>query len=226
MTNDDPRIHDNRDYDYTRRRSELRAEHPVIAAWVPRGARVIDLGCGDGALLALLKETKEIEELGIEVSESGVDRCRRRGLRVRRGRIDQPLADVADDAFDVAICNVTLMMVTYPEVLLHEMRRIAPVQIVSFCNFAFIKNRVDYFLHGRMPRPMLHGYHWYDTGHIHQLSLADFHDICRTLELRVEKSVMTLNRNPVIRRLCQTWPNLFSALPILLTCRADQGSAP
>jgi methionine biosynthesis protein MetW len=212
---DDPETHDNRSYDYARHPVESRSEHPVIVDWVPAGSRVIDLGCGNGSLLALLKERKEVTELGVDLSASGVEQCRRKGLNARRGRIDRPLADVGDDAFDVAISNVTLMMVMYPEVLLAEMRRIAPTQIVSFCNFAFLPNRLDHLFSGRMPRPMLSGYPWYSTGHIHQLSLLDFYDLCAEVGLAVEAKVWTLNRNPLVRLLCRLRPNLFSALPIL-----------
>lgn len=217
---DDPRAQDNRDYDYSRHSLQERSEYPFIVEWVPEGSRVVDLGCGNGSLLALLEETKKTRGFGIEISESGIEQCRLKGLDVRQGRIDQPLDDVEDDAFDVAISNVTLMMVMYPEVLLREMRRIAPVQILSFCNFAFILNRFDYLLFGRMPRPMLYNYTWYSTGHIHQLSLADFYETCSDLGLRVEASVVTMNRRPLVRWICRRWPNLLSAVPIVKLRRA------
>src|SRR5262245_47779309 len=160
---------DNRAYDYTEHPITDRAEYAVIAEWVPDGSRVLDLGCGNGALLERLATERRIQGVGIEISDSGVAQGLAKGLDVRRCSIDGRL-DFPDNSFDVAVCNVTIQMVMYPEVLLREMCRLAPVSIVSFANFAFIRNRLDFLLSGRMPRPMLFGYTWYDTGHIHQLS--------------------------------------------------------
>lgn len=166
-------MNDNRNYQWDGSVSH-RPEYLHIERWVTPGARVIDLGCGNGSLLMLLKEKKNIVDAGIEITPSGVAICRQRGLNVTEGRIDIALTDVSDNAFDFAICNVTLQMVMYPEVTLREMRRIARYQIISFPNFAFFLNRLDLLLRGRMPRPMLFGYSWFSTGHIHQLSIADF----------------------------------------------------
>lgn len=210
---------DNRAYDYAGHREIWRAEYDVIERWIPASSRVLDLGCGNGSLLAALKRSKQVEELGIDSSESGIAQCREKGLRARVGRIDVPLDDVAADSFDVAVCNVTLQMVMYPEVLLREMKRVAPVQIVSFANFAFVKNRIAFLLHGRMPRPMLFGYSWYDTGHIHQLSLLDFRDLCAEVGLRVVEVIGTPRRRPVLDWLGQALPNLFASVPIVRTVR-------
>ena len=87
--------------------------------------------------------------------------------------IDEPLS-YADNEFDLSICHITIQMVMYPEVLLKEMKRISKFQIISFPNFAFYKNRMDLLFNGRMPKPMLFGYKWFSTGHIHQFSLKDF----------------------------------------------------
>jgi methionine biosynthesis protein MetW len=216
---DQPGTTDNRAYDYSQWPTQWRAEYPYIERWVPHGARVIDLGCGNGSLLELLKRSKQIQEFGIELAESGVAQCRRKGLNVRPGRIDGPLADIADDAFDIAICNVTIQMVMYPEVLVREMRRIAPVQIISFPNFACYRNRLDFLLRGRMPRPMLFGYTWYSTGHIHQLSLLDFYDLCAEIGLQVVDAVLARSRHMVFNLLCRRYPNLFTAIPILKLAR-------
>lgn len=171
---DTPGENDNRAYDYSRHKVLEREEYSVIAAWIPPRSRVIDLGCGNGSLLELLQRTKAIEGFGIERAPSGVKICAEKGLKVIQGEIDQPLKAVPDEAYDYAICNVTMQMVMYPEVLLSEMTRIARFQITSFPNFANIKNRFDLLMRGRMPRPMLFGYAWYNTGHIHQFSDKDF----------------------------------------------------
>jgi len=165
---------DNRHYVWENDALYVRPEYPVVERWIVPGARVLDLGCGNGALLRLLKEKKQVVEFGIELAPSGVELCRQHGLNARVGRIDEPLADLADDAFDFAICTATLQMLAYPEVMLQEMKRVARFQILSFPNFGFVGNRLELLLLGRMPRKMLGGYHWYDTGHYHQLAVSDF----------------------------------------------------
>jgi methionine biosynthesis protein MetW len=115
----------------------------------------------------------------------------------------------------VAICNATLQMVMRPETLLREMCRVAPVSIVSFANFAFVKNRLDYLIRGRMPRPMLFGYAWYDTGHVHQLSLLDFLDLCDEVGLRVEEARFRRHPNVLVDWMYRRWPNVFTSIPIL-----------
>ena len=202
---------DNRNYFWNDSTSH-REEYEHIERWVPQGARVLDLGCGNGSLLQMLKERKTVSELGIEIAPSGIAVCRQRGLNVRQARIDEPLADLPDDAFDFAICNVTLQMVMYPEVTLREMRRLAHYQIISFPNFAFLLNRLEFAFLGRMPRAMLFGYSWYNTGHIHQLSLKDFIATAGEMGMRVRERAL-LGR---LGRLAMLWPNLLTQTAIFL----------
>lgn len=173
MNIDDPYVNDNRNYDYRNYPEGDRFEYPVIVDMVKPNTRVLDLGCGNGALLERLKNEKHVIESGLEISESGVIVCQKKGLQVQLGRIDEILP-FETNSFDYAICNVTIQMVMYPERLLKEMKRVARYQIVSFPNFGFWRNRLDLMFNGRMPRPMLFGYSWYSTGHIHQLSFKDF----------------------------------------------------
>ncbi|MBI2427786.1 MAG: methyltransferase domain-containing protein [Ignavibacteriales bacterium] len=213
---DDPRTNDNRKYDYSGHTDSERYEYPIIVEMVKQGSSVIDLGCGNGALLARLKNEKQIIETGLEISESGVRICKERGLNVQFGAIDEHLP-FNDNAFDYAVCNVTIQMVMYPEVLLREMKRVAQYQIVSFPNFAFWRNRIDLFFNGRMPKRMLFEYKWYSTGHIHQLSFEDFDELLediggfRVVECRLERS-----SNPIKDRLLQDFPNLFQLVPVFL----------
>jgi len=178
---------DNREYEYTADRSAHREEFSKIVDWIPAGSRVLDLGCGEGSLLKLLVERKKAQVEGIEISSSGVEVCRSKGLKVRQGRIDEELPWV-NDAFDYAVCNVTLQMVMYPEKLLSEMGRVATRQIVSFPNFANIRNRLELFFYGRMPKAMLFGHTWWNTGHIHQLSLRDFKELIKKTGQKIKRS--------------------------------------
>ena len=212
---DDPTSNDNRKYNYTNHETQERAEYPIIESFVLPNSKVIDLGCGNGSLLKLLKDKKNIQEYGIEMVQSGVDICRKKGLNVRQGLIDSPLDEVEDKQFDYAICNVTIQMVMYPEVLLSEMKRIAHYQIISFPNFAHWRNRLDLLLKGRMPRPMLFGYEWYNTGHIHQLSIKDFINLIKKYKLTIRKEVH-IGGGRVFHYLRNHYPNLFSTTSIYL----------
>lgn len=209
-------MNDNRNYKFPKNSISDREEYGVILDWIPKGSRVIDLGSGDGSLLKLLKE-KGINGEGIEISKSGVRVSKDRGLKVKQGQIDVNL-DYKDNQFDYAICNVTLQMVSYPEVLIKEMKRISKKQIISFPNFAFILNRLDMLINGRMPKFSLFGYSWYSTGHIHQLSLKDFKIFCRDENIKIIKQHHIIPGFPLVpKKLLQKLPNLFSITSIFLT---------
>ncbi|MDB6094243.1 MAG: SAM-dependent methyltransferase [Verrucomicrobia bacterium] len=205
-------LNDNRNYDYSTWDFVDRAEYAVIVDWIPRGATVIDLACGNGSLMKRLRDEKAAKIEGVEIAQSGVDFCRRHGLDARVAPIDvaATYAGYADQQFDFAVCNVTVQMVNYPEVLLAEMKRIARHSIVSFPNFAHYSNRLDLLRRGRMPRPMIFGYDWYSTGHIHHLSLADFRGYCAAHGTAIEREAYVGEPAWLARR----WPNLFSVVAI------------
>ena len=149
----------------------MRDEHPIIYDWVKDGSTIIDLGCGDGDLLNTLRIHRFC--LGL-----GIDKDAEFNGNIRYGLIDrkETYEIYEDNEFDYAICNVTLQMVGSPEILLDEMFRISKYQIISFPNFAKWQNRLELLFKGRMPKWMLCGYKWYDTEHLHQLSIKDFED--------------------------------------------------
>lgn len=215
---DTPGVTDNRDYDYSGAKDVDRAEYPIIESWIPAGSRVLDLGCGNGSLLRRLAR-KDIKGVGWDSSVSGVAACRQAGLTAEVRQIDRPHPDIADGAFDFAVCNVTIQMTMRPEILLAEMVRIAHRQIVSFPNFAYYRNRVDLLLRGRMPRPLLFGYDWYTTGHIHQLSVRDFYRLVDAIggaHVLRRASVPSKSRTPIGHFLRSAFPNMFEVIPIFL----------
>lgn len=208
---------DNRQYRYEKAGFIIRPEYAVIAEWIPENSRVIDLGCGNGSLMHYLGQHRELAIEGIERVPSGVEHCRQNGLKARCAEIDVPgtYSDYATGLFDFAICNVTLHMVMYPEVLIEEMARIARYTVVSFPNFGHLFNRIDLLLSGRMPRPQLFGYHWFDTGQIHQLGVCDFLDFCRQHSLQILRQQHMGWPVPLARLL----PPVFSRTAIYLCAK-------
>lgn len=218
---DSPFFNDNRNYDYSNVFSEEREEYKLICDLVEPNKTVIDLGCGNGSLLEKLIKEKKVTCEGIELSDSGVEVCKVKGLKVHKGRIDEKLP-FEDNSFDYSICNVTIQMVMYPEVLLSEMKRISKYQIVSFPNFAHYKNRLDMLFRGRMPKPMLFGYKWYSTGHIHQLSIKDFYELVEGIgKLKVLKEVYISGENSIKKIAISFFPNLFAPIILLLLASSN-----
>lgn len=218
---DSPLFNDNRNYDYSNVFSEEREEYKLICDLVEPNKTVIDLACGNGSLLEKLIKEKKVTCEGIELSDSGVEVCKVKGLKVHKGRIDEKLP-FEDNSFDYSICNVTIQMVMYPEVLLSEMKRISKYQIVSFPNFAHYKNRLDMLFRGRMPKPMLFGYKWYSTGHIHQLSIKDFYELVEGIgKLKVLKEVYISGENSIKKIATSFFPNLFAPIILLLLASSN-----
>lgn len=215
---DNPLLNDNRDYQYNGEYYN-RHEFSVIKNWIPKNSKIIDLGCGNGALMSYLKK-ENIDVEGIEIAKSGVEVCLKNGLKVIRGAIDEKATYqiYSDYQFDYSICNVTIQMVKYPEILINEMKRISKYQIISFPNFAYLENRFDLFFNGVMPRKMLYRYKWYNTGHIHQLSIKDFKNFCRENNLRIIKRKDFGCFSFISQWL---WPNLFSKESIFLCKKYD-----
>jgi methionine biosynthesis protein MetW len=207
---------DNRQYRYEATGFYIRPEYSVIERWIPEGSRIIDLGCGNGSLMQYLITRKMVVAEGIERAASGVAFCGQNGLKARRADIDvhETYANYARDVFDFAICNVTLHMVMYPEILIEQMARIARYLVLSFPNFGHVLNRFEMLVTGRMPRPQLFGYHWFNTGQIHQLGLRDFADFCHRCSLEIVHQ-QHMGRPQPLARLA---PSLFSRTSIYL-CR-------
>lgn len=214
---DDPKHNDNRSYEYESGIETSRPEYSLITELVKMNSKIIDLGCGDGSLLKKLTEEKLCTGIGMELSETGVRSAQSKGLDVQLKAIDVRQDEIKDKEYDYSICNVTIQMVMYPEVLLQEMVRISRYQIISFPNFAFYRNRYDLLRRGRMPRPMLFGYTWYNTGHIHQLSMKDFEEYCWANKSRIlARKYLHVPKNPFRRFLFYRFPNLFASTVIYL----------
>ena len=145
---------------------QLRPDLAIIAANVAPGARVLDIGCGDGALMAALRDGKQVDARGMELDPHGVAECVARGLSVMQGDADTDLADYPDAAFDYAILSQTLQTTKRPDQVLDELLRVGRKAFVSFPNFAHWKVRLSLLWNGRMPVTRLLPIAWYETPNI------------------------------------------------------------
>jgi methionine biosynthesis protein MetW len=154
--------------------SGLRPDLAIIAENVDAGARVLDVGCGDGALLAALRFHKSVDARGLEIESANVSAAVARGLAVVQGDADSDLADYPDGGFDYAILSQTLQTTRRPDIVLDHLLRIGRQAFVSFPNFAQWKIRFAHMFGGRMPVTKQLPDRWYDTPNIHHVTIDDF----------------------------------------------------
>jgi methionine biosynthesis protein MetW len=166
----------------------LRPDLAAIADAVPAGARVLDIGCGDGALLAHLRDTKGVDARGIDVSAANVASAVARGLSVVQGDADSDLADYPAGAFDMAILSDTLQAMQRPAAVLAELVRIGRRGVVSFPNFGHWRVRASLALGGRMPVTKSLPVSWHETSNIHFCTIDDFRALAAAQGLRVESA--------------------------------------
>ena len=163
---------------------KIRPDLLRIASWVHPGSRVLDLGCGDGALLAHLQENKNVSGAGVELDDDAVIASTQRGVRVIQQDLEEGLALFDDQQFDTVVLSRTLQSMRNTEKILQEMARVARFGIVSFPNFGYWKHGVS-ILTGRMPVTGEMPYQWYNTPNIHLCTLKDFQDLAEALNLRI-----------------------------------------
>jgi methionine biosynthesis protein MetW len=172
---------------------ELRQDLRLIADMIEPGSRVLDIGCGDGALLAYLARRKNVDGRGIELSQSGVNACVGHGLSVIQGDADRDLDAYPTGAFDVVVLSQTLQATRSPRKVVEALVRIGQRAIVSFPNFGFWRIRLRLLVNGRMPVSHCLAYPWYETPNIHLCTIRDFVALCDEIGVQVERSV-TLDR--------------------------------
>ncbi|PRH89015.1 methionine biosynthesis protein MetW [Labrys okinawensis] len=184
------------------------------------GARVLDVGCGDGELLSLLEATRGVDGRGIEISQLGVNAAVGRGLAVIQGDADSDLSDYPDDSFDYVILSQTLQATRNPRQVVEDMLRIGRRAIVSFPNFGHWRIRGQIMFRGRMPVTDNLPYAWYDTPNIHFCSIRDFVEMARGLDAVIERAeALTLSGQPVQVRAPWWFWNLFGEQAVFLLRR-------
>ncbi|MDA0820898.1 MAG: methionine biosynthesis protein MetW [Proteobacteria bacterium] len=190
--------------------NDLRPDQTIIAGWILPGSRVLDLGCGDGRLLAALQRDHGASGYGVEIDPDNIVHCIANGVNVVQSNLDDGLTDFDDNSFDYVIMTQTIQAVRYPDRLLQEMLRIGREGIVTFPNMGHWKCRVQ-IAFGRMPITQHLPNTWYNTPNIHICTINDFEDYCQSgrIEILQRTAVDALHRSGVTMRLL---PNLFGEI--------------
>jgi methionine biosynthesis protein MetW len=191
-----------------------RSDYAIIGEIVEPGAKVLDLGCGEGELLQWLAENKGVDARGVEISGAKVQRAIARGVSVYQGDIDQGLADYPAQAFDYIILSQTLQETRRPLQVLREMLRVGRRAIVAFPNFGHWRVRLSMLMSGRAPKTGLFPYDWYDSPNIHFLTVEDFEQLARQEGLAIERRFFLAGHRKVT-----ALPNLRAEVAVFLVRR-------
>ena len=184
-----------------------RSDFSIIAGWLSEGGRVLDLGCGDGALLASLAEAKRVRGYGIDIADDNVLACVKRGVNVIQSDLESGLAGFADRSFDTVILSQTLQQIHRVETIINEMLRVGREVIVTFPNFAYWRHRVQLGVRGTMPVSKTLPYEWYNTPNVRMFTVREFDRFCRDRGIAIiDREVRSDERKVTFA------PNLFGQL--------------
>ncbi len=199
----------------------IRRDLQIIAQMIAPESRVLDVGCGDGALLDHLVHEKGVDGRGIELSQAGVNACVAHGLSVIQGDADTDLDHYPDDAFDYVVLTKTLQATRNPHDVVANLVRIGKRAVVSFTNFGHLRYRLTLMFGGEMPTVEDDGMRWYDTPNIHLCTIRDFTVLADELNLKVERA-LSLSRSGNARELTSigAWANLRGEEAIFLLAKA------
>jgi methionine biosynthesis protein MetW len=191
----------------------MRLDLAHIQRWITPGSRVLDLGCGDGEFLELLRRERQVVGTGLEIDEQNITSAVGRGLNIVQQNMDEGLGNFPDGSFDTVVMALALQAVHFPDRVLDEMLRIGGEGIVTFPNFGHWSCRLHLLSRGRMPVSRFMPYNWYDTPNIHFCTVRDFECLCEEKGIRILAREMVGNteRKPLLARV---WPNLFSVTAV------------
>lgn len=188
----------------------LRLNYSIITEIINKGAKVLDLGCGDGDLLAQLIEEKSVNGIGVEINQDAAISAMEKGLSVIQGDIDEGLKGFQDKEYDWVILNQTLQSTEKPDYVIDEMLRVGEKVVVSFPNFAYWKVRFYLFFTGHMPKSKILPFEWYDTPNIHLLTVNDFYEFCKKRDIKILKSVFMTRANVKKNFIMRSLSNFFA----------------
>jgi methionine biosynthesis protein MetW len=183
----------------------MKIDHQIISEIISDGAHVLDLGCGDGELLAHLRQTKKAQVQGIELDESQMHACVEKGLTVLQGDIESGLIDYPDQSFDYVILNQIMQEIKKADFVVQEALRVGYRVIIGFPNFAHLSARLRLFFKGRTPINEALPYYWFETPNVRFLTIDDFKDYC------VNKGVVIIEEHYLgSKGRITLWPNLLA----------------
>lgn len=184
---------------------KTRLDHKVIYGVIESESKILDLGCGDGDLLAFLVKKKKVKAQGIELNEAAIYECVEKGLSVFHGDIESGLSNYPDKSFDYVILNQSMQEVKNVDYVIKEALRVGKKVIVGFSNFTYLPARLRIFFKGKVPITKSLPYRWYNTPNVHFLSIKDFKDFCREKGLKIISAFYLGNKKTI-----NFFPNLFA----------------
>ena len=195
----------------------MKSEYKIISNLIAEGSKVLDVGCDDGTLMEFLKETKDVNIRGIEISKQKVQTCISKGLTVIEGNAEYDLKQFPDNSFDYVVLGQTLQAFINPEIVIQELLRVGKKAIVTIPNFGHWKVRLNLLFKGTMPVTQTLPNDWYNTPSIHMCTIRDFFIFSKKINFKIFKSLALMNKNvSSINNSNLSIKNLFSELGIFL----------
>jgi len=197
----------------------LHVNYEIICDQIEPESKVLDLGCGAGELLKLLKEKKNVQGRGVEINEDNIIKCIEKGLSVFQGDLDEGLIDYQDKSFDYIILNQTLQCTHKPDYVIHEMLRVGRKAVISFPNFAYWRIRSFLFFKGKMPKSNILPFEWYNTPNIRLMTINDFREFCSERKINILKEIYMNKaeiKNDILHRIM---PNFYAEEAIFIVER-------
>ena len=195
----------------------MKSEYKIISNLIAEGSKVLDVGCDDGILMEFLKETKDVNIRGIEISKQKVQTCISKGLTVIEGNAEYDLKQFPDNSFDYVVLGQTLQAFINPEIVIQELLRVGKKAVVTIPNFGHWKVRLNLLFKGTMPITQTLPNDWYNTPNIHMCTIRDFFIFSKKINFKIFKSLALMNNNvSTINNSNLFFKNLFSELGIFL----------